>query len=93
MLDLDQLCLSVFPLSVLRLLPAAFPPVPATSDPPPSAAAVSSAVPPLTGTAGLHTAASLLHCPMHAHTHKTEQKRQTQHNMHARRHNKTQTYT
>lgn len=50
-------------------LPAAFPPAPATSDPPPSAAVVWSAVPPLTGTAGLHTAACLLPCPTHTHTH------------------------
>lgn len=48
------------------VLPAAFPPLPATSDPPPSAAVVSSAVPPLTGTSGLHPAACLLPCPTHA---------------------------
>lgn len=57
-----------FPMCVLCVLPEAFPPVPATSDPLPSAVVVSSAVPPLTGTAGLHTAACLLPCPTRTNT-------------------------
>ena len=79
-------------LCVRCVLPAAFPPVPATSDPPPSAAVVSSAVPPLTGTAVLHTAACLLPCPTRTHTHTRKQKRnkrQAEHNRHAHRHRKT----
>lgn len=58
----------VLTMCMLCVLPAAFPPAPATSGPPPSAAVVSSAVPPLTGTVGLHTAACLLPCPTNTHT-------------------------
>lgn len=72
-------CACVCVYSLLRVLPAASPPAPATSGPPPSAAAASWAAPPLTGTAGLHTAARLLPCPIHkqkhtrrAHAHKNK---------------------
>ena len=77
---------------VLCVLPAAFPLAPATSGPPPSAAVVSSAVPPLTGTVDLHTAACLLPCPTNTHKHATKDKHSNR-DAHQKRDTHTHTHT